>query len=264
MEKAAIVTPDTITKYKHSTCLRLNSCEMEFVVSSLWASGSKAQNNFYFEKGLKMKTSIITSLLLSACVVLSSSNLNAQQQQQQTNQQNASQVGNTATAQPKVVKKVGFRMASWRTIHGDGTKATTDLVTTLQKIGCEVKQDNHGNHTDISFRCPSWKTVSVQNDDQSNQWHQWLVNNEFETVVLNPPATTKLPTVKIRMAAWKTVHARSAQQAQACSEFQKYYFLQKAQYLLNFCRHGFQRQNAQPYQIFDAEKLSLVCLCAKY
>ena len=142
-----------------------------------------------------MKTSIITSLLLSACVVLSSSNLNAQQQQQQTNQQNASQVGNTATAQPRVVKKVGFRMASWRTIHGDGTKATTDLVTTLQKIGCEVKQDNHGNHTDISFRCPSWKTVSVQNDDQSNQWHQWLVNNEFETV-----------------------HARSAQQAQALKE----------------------------------------------
>ena len=40
---------------------------------------------------------------------------------------------------PKVVKKVGFRMANWRTIHGDGTKATTNLVTTLQKIGCEVK-----------------------------------------------------------------------------------------------------------------------------
>ena len=167
-----------------------------------------------------MKTSLVATLLLSACVVFATSSANAQQQttqQQQTYQQNVAQ-GANAAAQPKVVKKVGFRMANWRTIHGDGTKATTDLVTTLQKIGCEVKQDNHGNHTDISFRCPSWKTVSVQNDDQSNQWHQWLVNNEFETVVLNPPAATKLPTVKIRMAAWKTIHARGAQQAQALKE----------------------------------------------
>lgn len=161
-----------------------------------------------------MKSSIIATLLLSACVAFSSSNANAQQQQVNQQQQTA----NTATAQPKVVKKVGFRMANWRTIHGDGTKATTDLVTTLQKIGCEVKQGSHGGHVDISFRCPSWKTVSVQNDEQSNQWHQWLVNNEFETVVLNPPATTKLPTVKIRMAAWKTIHARSAEQAQALKD----------------------------------------------
>jgi len=167
-----------------------------------------------------MKTSFVATFLLSAFVVFSTSNLNAQQQlnqqQQQTSQQQ--QPGDVANAQPQVVKKVGFRMASWRTIHGDGTKATTDLVTTLQKIGCEVKQDNHGGHTDISFRCPSWKTVSVQNDDQSNQWHQWLVGNEFETVVLNPPATSKLPTVKIRLAAWKTIHARSAEQAQALKE----------------------------------------------
>ena len=176
-----------------------------------------------------MKTSFVSTLLLSACVVFATSNANAQQQTtqqqqqttqqlQQTNQQEAAQAANAAAAQPQVVKKVGFRMANWRTIHGDGTKATTDLVTTLQQIGCEVKQDNHGNHTDISFRCPSWKTVSVQSDDQSNQWHQWLVNNEFETVVLNPPAATKLPTVKIRMAAWKTIHARGAQQAQALKE----------------------------------------------
>lgn len=174
-----------------------------------------------------MKTSFAVTMMLSVCVAISGVS-NAQQtttQQQSGTQQSAQQNltqqqgANTATAgQPAVVKKVGFRMANWRTIHGDGTQTTTDMVSTLQKIGCEVKQDNHGGHTDISFRCASWKTVSVQNDDQSNQWHQWLVNNEFETVVLNPPATTKLPTVKVRMANWKTVHAQSAEQAQALKE----------------------------------------------
>ena len=124
-------------------------------------------------------------MMLSVCVAISG-NSNAQQtttQQQSRTQTSAQQnftqqqSANTAARQPAIVKKVGFRMANWRTVHGDGTKATTDLVTTLQKIGCEVKQDNHGGHTDISFRCPSWKTISVQNDDQSNQWHQWLVKN---------------------------------------------------------------------------------------
>jgi hypothetical protein len=185
---------------------------------------SRLRTNFNFDKGLNMQISFAATLLLSAYVVLSTSDASAQQQtnnQQQNGafKQNTAQPANSATAtQPGVVKKVGFRMANWRSIHGDGTKATTDLVSTLQKIGCEVKQDNHGGHVDISFRCPSWKTVSVQNDDQSNQWHQWLVNNEFETVVLNPPATTKLPTVKVRMAAWKIVHAQSAGQATALKE----------------------------------------------
>ena len=170
-----------------------------------------------------MKTLITATLLFLASTALTSTT-NAQQQgqtaRQQTTQSSSVQLraNNAGAQQPIVIKKVGFRMANWRNIHGDGTKATTDLISTLKKIGCEVKQNKHGGHVDIAFRCPSWKTVSVQNDAQSSQWHQWLVKNKFETVLLNPPATTKLPTVKIRMAAWKTVHAQSAEQAQALKE----------------------------------------------
>ena len=161
-----------------------------------------------------MKTTFIA--LVSAMATLLVSNSSDAQQNQF--RQQAQATSNNAQQQPAIVKKVGFRMANWRTVYGDGTQATTKLVSTLQEIGCEVKQDDHGGHKDISFRCPSWKTVSVQNDDQSNQWHQWLVDNEFETVVLNPPATTPLPTVNARMANWRTVHAESPQQAQALKE----------------------------------------------
>ncbi len=174
-----------------------------------------------------MKTSFAATLMLSVCIAfsgVSSAQQTTTQPQNGTQQsapQNLTQQQGVITAtatQAAVVKKVGFRMANWHTVHGDGTKATTDMISTLQEIGCEVKQDNHGGHMDISFRCPSWKTVNVQDDDQSNQWHQWLVDNEFETVVLNPPETTKLPIVKVRMANWKAVHAQSAQQAQALKE----------------------------------------------
>lgn len=158
-----------------------------------------------------MNNLITTTMLLALCTIF----LNHADGQQTNNQQ----ATNSANAnQQTLVKKVGFRLANWRTIHGDGTKATQDTVATLQKIGCEVRQSNHGGHVDISFRCPSWKTVSVQSNDQSQQWHQWLVNNEFETVILNPADDVKLPTVRVRMANWKTIHARSAEQAQALKE----------------------------------------------
>ena len=101
-----------------------------------------------------MKTSFVATFLLSALVVFSTSNLNAQQQlnqqQQQLNQQQQQtsqqqQPGSVANAQPQVVKKVGFRMASWRTIHGDGTKATTDLVTTCLLYTSPSPRDQRGS-----------------------------------------------------------------------------------------------------------------------
>jgi hypothetical protein len=95
------------------------------------------------------------------------------------------------------------------------------LIATLQKIGCEVKQDNHGGHVDISFRCPGWKSISVENDEQSQQWHTWLVGNEFETVVLNPSESSVMPVVKVRLANWKTIHARNADEAKILEETYK-------------------------------------------
>lgn len=228
MKKVVTVTPDTIISELRGSAsdpllLSLDSplrslSELnifENVLLSLlgWkqnSSGLSTFNSRLSKKGLNMKTLFAATLTLSVCFAFAGV---SDAQQTQTRQ------GNFAAAvQPSVVKKVGFRMANWRTVHGDGTKATADLVKTLKEIGCEVKQDNHGGHTDISFRSPSWKTVSVRNDDESNQWHQWLVNNEFETVVLNPPATTQLPTVKVRMANWKTIHAQSSEQAQSLKE----------------------------------------------
>ncbi len=169
-----------------------------------------------------MKTSFIaTTLLFGFFALIGISDSTAQQtaNQFQSGQQPAAQQGgNTTTAQPAVLQKVGFRMTNWQTIHSDGTPATQERIATLQKIGCEVNQDDHGGHVDVKFRCPSWKSIPVQNDEQLQQWHMWLVNNEFETVVLNPPATSPLPAVAIRLADWKTMHVNNAQEAEGLKE----------------------------------------------
>jgi hypothetical protein len=169
-----------------------------------------------------MKTSFVATMVLSGCIALSGTSTSPAQQSatqfQPGQQATPQQGGSTTTAQQAVVKKVGFRMTNWQTIHSDGTPATQERIATLQKIGCEVNHDNHGGHVDIAFRCPTWKSIPVQNDDQLQQWHTWLVNNEFETVVLNPPTTSPLPAVKIRLADWKTMHVNNAQEAQGLKE----------------------------------------------
>ncbi len=161
-----------------------------------------------------MKLTIIAVFFLTACFSPASSPYSSAQQRDQL-----PQAGNFAPAiQSAVVKKVGFRMTNWQTIHHDGTPATQERIATLQRIGCEVREDNHGGHVDIGFRCVSWKSIPAQNDDQQRQWHAWLVNNEFETVLLNPPANSPLPAVGIRLLDWKTIHADNAEQAQSLKE----------------------------------------------
>lgn len=113
------------------------------------------------------------------------------------------------------VRKVGFRLSKWRTVHGDDSDTTANTVKTMKQIGCEVRQDNHGDHVDVSFRCLSWRSIKVNDEKSSIQWQEWLVQNKFETVVLNPGKESKLSAVKVRMPEWKTIHARDSNQAQS-------------------------------------------------
>jgi hypothetical protein len=159
-----------------------------------------------------MNTAFRTTIIALLSIVLLG------QAHAQTQQAQQAAITPSDNPTPVIKKKVGFRMSNWRTLHADGPQAATELVATLKQIGCEVQESNHGNHTDIGFRCPSWKTVNVRTDADSDQWHQWLVNHEFETVVLNPAAHSKLPTVKVRMASWKTIHAQGVQQAQSLQQ----------------------------------------------
>ena len=121
----------------------------------------------------------------------------------------------TAPAAPMVSTKIGFRMSNWKTIHGDGTAATKQFVETLEKIGCEVKQNQHGDHVDVSFRCPNWTAFSMQTEAQVQQWQQWLQDNEFEMVVQNPNANSAMPTVKLRLQDWKSMHLHDPAQVES-------------------------------------------------
>ncbi len=114
-----------------------------------------------------------------------------------------------------VARKIGFRLVDWHTIHSDGTQATTDRIATLEEIGCEIGQVNHGDHIDTVYRCATWKAIDIESAEKLKHWNDWLVENEFDTVALNPAANSPMPTVALRHADSKTIHVGSPEQAES-------------------------------------------------
>lgn len=110
-------------------------------------------------------------------------------------------------------KKMGFRLTKWKTIHSHSQADAQQQVATLTKIGCEVKTENHGDHVDVRYRCVDWKTLKLDTAQLVYQWTTWCQAKGMETVVLDPPAATKKPTVRYRMIAKKKVHLHEPDQA---------------------------------------------------
>lgn len=78
---------------------------------------------------------------------------------------------------------VEYRLLDWKSIHFESNdeEQLQKTKTLLTKVGCEVKQDSHGGHVDLSYRCPAWGTIRLPNHRTADQWMSWLTSMEFET-----------------------------------------------------------------------------------
>lgn len=76
---------------------------------------------------------------------------------------------------------VSFRLTQWKTVHMHEAGAAEKLITTLKKIGCEVKQNSHGDHIDVQYRCAEWKSIRLKSHDDAHQWEEWFKGKGFET-----------------------------------------------------------------------------------
>ena len=84
-----------------------------------------------------------------------------------------------ATAAEKEV--VAYRLAKWKTIEFEDTNKAKLHYTTIKKLGCEVKQEPHKGHVDVSYRCPKWRKMELKNHSSAHQWEKWLKASGFET-----------------------------------------------------------------------------------
>jgi len=120
----------------------------------------------------------------------------------------------TATQVSVSGKLVGYRAPDWQTLHTASADEAQQTVATLKRIGCEVESNNHGDHVDVKFRCPEWRSMKVKTHALQSQWSNWCEKQGLETVVVAPAPDTKRPTVAFQMAQPRTVHLHDQAAAQ--------------------------------------------------
>lgn len=111
------------------------------------------------------------------------------------------------------VKRIGFRLTEWKTIHAQTADQAEKEIAALKKIGCEVTSEKHDGHTDINYRCPKWKSMKLTSETLVDQWSSWCDAKGMETVEMNPRANSKKATVQYRLPVPQTVHLQNSEQA---------------------------------------------------
>ncbi len=201
-----------------TTCLNhwdflFNVVEITWIFSALTATlFSRKPPGDTKQEQLNMK--YLALCTFAVAVIVLTTNLRARQTA--ANQDVATERSNSSVPvvqASSAAKRVGFRLTEWKTFHSHSEAEAKQQIATLMKIGCEVKSENHGNHIDVQYRCVNWKALKLASDPLVNQWSTWCESQGMETVVINPPAATKKPTVRFRLPAAKTVHLHDPNQA---------------------------------------------------
>ncbi|MCC7425196.1 MAG: hypothetical protein IT428_33415 [Planctomycetaceae bacterium] len=85
----------------------------------------------------------------------------------------------SALAQESYV--VEFRLPKQRSAHFDDPREASQFGKDLQRLGCDVRTENHGEHLDVTYRCPQWRSIEASSDAAAHRWEGWLKSQGFET-----------------------------------------------------------------------------------
>lgn len=113
---------------------------------------------------------------------------------------------------------VNFRLTTSKSAHFDDANTAKSHFETLQRLGCEVKQDAHKGHFDVSYYAPTWRRLSFMTDGEAHQWAHWLAENGFEVVFVQPAQSGHLETVAYQLPEWKSGHFDQASQAEMLTD----------------------------------------------
>ena len=76
---------------------------------------------------------------------------------------------------------VRFRLPKWKSSHFKKAKDAESHYSIMKSIGCDVKKHAHGDHIDVSYRCPKWRQLNLKSHSEAHKWEKWLKYYGFET-----------------------------------------------------------------------------------
>ena len=92
-------------------------------------------------------------------------------------------VTSLVTTQASAAEKevVADRLAKAKTLEFEDPKQAELHYSTVKKLGCEVKKDNHNGHIDVTYRCTQWRKLELGTHKAAHAWELWLKASGFET-----------------------------------------------------------------------------------
>lgn len=160
-----------------------------------------------------MKSSV-WKYMLAACAALSATAVSSIAQEHDHSQEghnHGHHAGHSHSGET-----LAFQLSNWKSLHFDDAQKAAKHLDTVKKLGCEVKQSVHDGHTDVSYRCPAWKTLTVPDHKLAEQWTGWLTSSGFDVshAHADPGFMNGPEVVEFRLAKWKSMHGSNTPQEQ--------------------------------------------------
>ena len=165
-----------------------------------------------------MKTSFSKSAVLSLSVLtigLVASNASAQVAAQpasraQQVQNGNSHEGHSHDEHAHGKESIALNLPQWKTMLFDDAAKAKQHTDMVKKLGCEVKQEQHSGHIDLTYRCVEWKSMTVETHALAEQWSGWLKGSGFDVSHAHPDPVYAEgnEVVEFRMINWKSIHGK--------------------------------------------------------
>ena len=81
---------------------------------------------------------------------------------------------------------IAYRLTRAKTIHFDDQQTADKHLEVVKRLGCEASSEMHEGHPDVTYRCPEWKSLTVESDKLAHQWQSWLIASGFQTLHGHP------------------------------------------------------------------------------
>ena len=76
---------------------------------------------------------------------------------------------------------VRYQLSDWKAQHIHDAKKADTIAATLQKLGCELRKEQHNGHIDVKYRCPKWRQLKLNSHAEAHKWEKWLKEYHFKT-----------------------------------------------------------------------------------
>jgi hypothetical protein len=86
-----------------------------------------------------------------------------------------------ATLDAANVERVEYRLTGWKSVHFKDAAQAASYMKTFKSLHVECKQATHGDHIDVSFRCPKWQTLTLKSHSEAHNFQGFLSKIGFET-----------------------------------------------------------------------------------